>query len=107
MPDYQAANHRGSCWPRERSTLITKGKEAMRKPFVSLLGVGLLGMAVGCFHHTAGVCDCEQVPPHGGLCPSYALPAKIAPAPYSGKPETIKEMPKDGKEAPPPPPDKE
>ncbi len=78
----------------------------MRRVFVLLAGIGLLGMVVGCkcggcgCHGglVAGVCDCDHTDRgcsyYGDpIVPYRAGPQAPAPAGAS-KPENIKEMPK-------------
>jgi hypothetical protein len=44
----------------------------MRRLFLSVVSLGLLGMTLGC-GHMHGVCDCDQTGPCGtyGSCPCY------------------------------------
>jgi hypothetical protein len=75
-----------------------QGKETMHKTLLGFFGLTLVGLTIGC-HHTAGVCDCEQIPPPGGLCPSAAgVTGDGGLGHYPVKAEAIKELPKNTKE---------
>jgi len=57
----------------------------MRRLILSISAVSMIGLATGCVIHTAGSCDCTDLP----------VWAKARVAPVAAKAEAIKEMPKE------------
>jgi hypothetical protein len=57
----------------------------MRRLFLSITAVSIISTAAGCVIHTAGACDCTDLP--------VWARARVAPA--AAKAEAIKEMPKE------------
>jgi hypothetical protein len=53
----------------EHPALTRKGTEAMRRTFLTLTALGLIGAALGC--HTHGVCDCNTYPIGNGTMAGY------------------------------------